>query len=60
MASSYLLMGLIVVLLHLDQVPAALGTIVDAAFSGAAAAGRLCRGDDLGRRALRRGARRFL
>jgi AGCS family alanine or glycine:cation symporter len=39
MASSYLLMGLIVVLLHLDQVPAALGTIVDAAFSGAAAAG---------------------
>jgi AGCS family alanine or glycine:cation symporter len=39
MASSYLLMGLIVVLLHLDQVPAALVTIVDAAFSGAAAAG---------------------
>ena len=39
MASSYLLMGLIVILLHAEQVPAAVVTIVGSAFSGAAASG---------------------
>jgi AGCS family alanine or glycine:cation symporter len=39
MASSYLLMGLIVVLMNITAVPAAVATIVTSAFSGSAAAG---------------------
>lgn len=39
MACSYLLMGVVVIGLHIDQVPAAVMTIVDSAFNGSAAAG---------------------
>lgn len=39
MACSYLLMGVIVIGLHIDQVPAAVVTIVESAFTGSAAAG---------------------
>jgi len=39
MASGYLLMGLVVILLHFDQVPAAVATILGSAFNGAAASG---------------------
>ncbi|MFT7287983.1 MAG: AGCS family alanine or glycine:cation symporter [Halieaceae bacterium] len=39
MACSYLLMGIIVIVLNAAEVPAAIGTIVDAAFTGSAAAG---------------------
>lgn len=39
MALSYMLMSLIVILIHFDQVPSALITIVDSAMNGTAAAG---------------------
>lgn len=39
MASSYILMSLIVILLHLSAVPAAIAEIVSSAFTGSAAAG---------------------
>ena len=39
MASSYLLMGVVVIALHIEAVPAAVATIVSSAFSGSAAAG---------------------
>jgi AGCS family alanine or glycine:cation symporter len=39
MALSYVLMSLVVILVHLEEVPAAIVTIVDAAFTGSAAAG---------------------
>jgi AGCS family alanine or glycine:cation symporter len=39
MASSYLLMGLIVILMNITAVPAAVVTIVESAFTGSAAAG---------------------
>ena len=39
MASAYLLMGAVVIALHIDEVPAALVTIVESAFSGSAATG---------------------
>ena len=39
MALSYLLMSLVVVIVHMSEVPAAIVTIVDSAFNGAAATG---------------------
>ena len=39
MAVSYVLMGLLVIVMNLDAVPGAIVTIVDAAFTGSAAAG---------------------
>ena len=39
MAISYIVMSLIVILMHLSEVPAALALIVDSAFNGASAAG---------------------
>ncbi|MEL7045132.1 MAG: sodium:alanine symporter family protein [Pseudomonadota bacterium] len=39
MASSYLLMSFIVILMNISEVPGAIGTIVSSAFSGAAATG---------------------
>ena len=39
MALSYMLMGLVVILTHIDQLPSALITIIDSAMNGTAAAG---------------------
>ena len=39
MALSYMAMGLVVIVMHIDQVPAAIGTIVHAAFNPTAATG---------------------
>ncbi len=39
MAVAYMVMSLIVIVMHLEQVPAAFGTIIDSAFNGASAAG---------------------
>ena len=39
MAIAYVIMSLIVIALHIEQVPAAIATIVDSAFNGAAATG---------------------
>ena len=39
MASAYLLMGIVVIALHIDEVPAALVAIVESAFAGSAAVG---------------------
>ncbi|MBN7798819.1 alanine/glycine:cation symporter family protein [Parahaliea mediterranea] len=39
MAISYILMGLVVLVTHIDQIPHAIGVIIDSALNGAAAAG---------------------
>ena len=39
MAIAYVIMSLIVIALHIEQVPEAIATIVDSAFNGAAATG---------------------
>lgn len=39
MALAYIIMSLVVILVHVDQVPAAVATIVESAFTGSAAAG---------------------